>query len=66
MLVVSTESFNEEDKNLAGPDGIFGRIALSLSGGGYRAAAFHLGALEMLDELGLREDVRYLSTVSCS
>ncbi len=43
---------------------ILGRIALSLSGGGYRAASFHLGTLEMLDELGLLKDVKILSTVS--
>jgi predicted acylesterase/phospholipase RssA len=43
---------------------IFGDIALSLSGGGYRAAAFHLGTLDMLNELKLLEDVTILSTVS--
>jgi predicted acylesterase/phospholipase RssA len=41
-----------------------GRIALSLSGGGYRAAAFHLGTLEVLERLGLLKDVEILSTVS--
>lgn len=43
---------------------ILGKIALSLSGGGYRAAAFHLGTLEMLNDLGLLKDVKVLSTVS--
>jgi predicted acylesterase/phospholipase RssA len=43
---------------------VLGPIALSLSGGGYRAAAFHLGTLEMLHELGLLDDVVALSTVS--
>jgi|CXWL01.1.fsa_nt_gi predicted acylesterase/phospholipase RssA len=43
---------------------IFGPIALSLSGGGYRAAAFHLGTLSMLRDLGLLEDVKTISTVS--
>ena len=42
----------------------FGRIALSLSGGGYRAAAFHLGAMDMLHRLDLLRDVTALSTVS--
>ena len=42
----------------------FGAIALSLSGGGYRAAAFHLGALDMLHRLDLLRDVTALSTVS--
>jgi predicted acylesterase/phospholipase RssA len=39
-------------------------IALCLSGGGYRAAAFHLGTLDMLDQLGLLANVNRLSTVS--
>jgi predicted acylesterase/phospholipase RssA len=42
----------------------FGQIALSLSGGGYRAAGFHLGVLDMLDRLELLKDVSALSTVS--
>lgn len=42
----------------------FTEIALSLSGGGYRAAAFHLGTLSMLERLGLLANVRMLSTVS--
>ena len=42
----------------------FGDIALCLSGGGYRAAAFHLGTLRMLDKIGLLENVTMLSTVS--
>ncbi|HVY69580.1 MAG TPA: patatin-like phospholipase family protein, partial [Verrucomicrobiae bacterium] len=42
----------------------FPRIGLSCSGGGYRAAAFHLGALEFLHEAGLLPNVRALSTVS--
>ncbi len=41
-----------------------GIIALALSGGGYRAAAFHLGTMRALDELGLLGDVRVLSTAS--
>jgi predicted acylesterase/phospholipase RssA len=42
----------------------FDEIALSLSGGGYRAAAFHLGTLDMLYRLGLLPSVHVLSTVS--
>ncbi len=41
-----------------------GKIALALSGGGYRAAAFHLGTMQALDDLGLLADVRLLSTAS--
>jgi hypothetical protein len=40
------------------------RIGVSLSGGGYRAAAFHLGALSYLDRADLLDGVRVLSTVS--
>jgi predicted acylesterase/phospholipase RssA len=46
------------------PEKSFETIALCLSGGGYRAAAFHLGTLSMLDKLGLLENVKILSTVS--
>jgi NTE family protein len=45
------------------PDKIDG-IALALSGGGFRAALFHLGVVERLYELGVLDDVGYLSTVS--
>jgi NTE family protein len=39
-------------------------MALCLSGGGYRAALFHLGALLRLQETGVLHDVRLLSSVS--
>ena len=39
-------------------------IALSLSGGGSRATGFHLGALECLERLGLRNDIGIISSVS--
>jgi len=45
-------------------DRVFGPIALCLSGGGYRAAAFHLGTLSYLERVGLLKDVSILSTVS--
>jgi NTE family protein len=38
--------------------------ALCLSGGGYRAALFHLGALLRLHEAGTLHDIRLLSSVS--
>lgn len=41
-----------------------GHIALSLSGGGGRAAGFHLGTLACLDRLDILKDVSILSTVS--
>jgi len=49
-----------EEENTRLPD----KIALCLSGGGYRAAGFHLGTLDYLDHLGLRDRVTMLSTVS--
>jgi NTE family protein len=39
-------------------------IALCLSGGGYRAALFHLGALRRLNELGVLGHVTTICTVS--
>jgi NTE family protein len=39
-------------------------IALCLSGGGFRAALFHLGALRRLNELGILKQVDVVSTVS--
>jgi predicted acylesterase/phospholipase RssA len=42
----------------------FGKIALCLSGGGYRAAAFHLGTLKTLEELNLLSEAKYFSTAS--
>jgi predicted acylesterase/phospholipase RssA len=39
-------------------------LALSISGGGHRAAAFGLGTIALLQELGLMERVAVLSTVS--
>lgn len=40
------------------------RIGLALSGGGFRAAAFHLGVLKRLEELGLLQRIDMLSCVS--
>lgn len=39
-------------------------LGLSLSGGGYRAAAFHLGTLAYLHRVGLLSQLRTISTVS--
>lgn len=40
------------------------KIGLALSGGGYRAAAFHIGALRALHKLGLLDKVDVISSVS--
>ncbi|WP_028573875.1 patatin-like phospholipase family protein [Desulfonatronovibrio hydrogenovorans] len=40
------------------------RIGLALSGGGFRAAIFHLGVIRRLEELGIMPRVRVVSAVS--
>lgn len=40
------------------------RIGLALSGGGSRAIAFHLGCLRALNDLGIMDNVKVMSTVS--
>ncbi|WP_222165884.1 patatin-like phospholipase family protein [Edaphocola aurantiacus] len=40
------------------------KIGLSLSGGGFRAAAFHLGALKRLKSMGILDHVDVISTIS--
>jgi len=40
------------------------KIGLSLSGGGYRAAAFHLGTLQKLHQLKIIEKIDVISTIS--
>lgn len=40
------------------------RIGLALSGGGYRAAAYHIGTLRALNKLGVLKDVDVISSVS--
>lgn len=46
------------------PPGQRSGTGLALSGGGYRAALFHLGALRRLNELGILAKVRTISSVS--
>src|SRR5262249_7879260 len=41
-----------------------GKLGLALSGGGHRAAFFHIGVLARLAELGLLRRVEVISTVS--
>jgi NTE family protein len=40
------------------------KLGLSLSGGGYRAAAFHLGTLRKLQQMNILEHVDIMSTIS--
>jgi len=39
-------------------------IGLALSGGGYRAAGFHLGTLRALNKLGVLPNIDRFSTIS--
>lgn len=40
------------------------RIGLGLSGGGYRATAYHIGTLKKLNELGILESIDVISCIS--
>lgn len=40
------------------------KIGLALSGGGYRAAAYHIGTLRALDQLGILDKVDVISSIS--
>ncbi len=51
-------------QNSATPPTPSRRIGLALSGGGLRAAAYHLGCLRSLHDRGLLDDVRVVSGVS--
>ncbi len=53
-----------DDASQPSPAGPLGPLAVSMSGGGYRAAAFHLGTLRFLHQVELLRDVVGLSTVS--
>jgi NTE family protein len=57
---VSTEPHASEDFDAGSEEG----AALSLSGGGYRAMVFHVGALWRLNEVGLLAKLRRVSSVS--
>ena len=45
-------------------DGVEKRIGLALSGGGFRAAAFHLGVMRRLQALNLLDKLDLVSCVS--
>ncbi len=52
------------ERYTAPPESVRQGIALCLSGGGYRALLFHLGAMTRLNELGLLARLRTISSVS--
>jgi NTE family protein len=60
----ATERESAAAKYLPAPEPEREGIALCLSGGGYRAALFHLGVLRRLDELGTMSRVETVSAVS--
>jgi predicted acylesterase/phospholipase RssA len=55
---------NSTSPDSSSPDISDSSIGLALSGGGFRAAAFHLGALKRLEEVGILPHIDILSTVS--
>lgn len=57
----SPVQFPEPDRARAGPEV---GMALCLSGGGYRAMLFHVGALWRLNEAGLLPSIKRISSVS--
>jgi predicted acylesterase/phospholipase RssA len=60
----SIESPEVEPSSQPTDTSVFDVIALSMSGGGFRAAAYALGTLKGLDSLGLLGNVQILSTIS--
>src|SRR3989339_579084 len=61
LITTAPVSFIEPDKFAKGPEK---GMALCLSGGGYRAMVFHLGALIRLNETGLLRTLKRISSVS--
>ncbi len=51
-------------QTLAAASSLRGKVGLALSGGGFRAALFHLGVLARLAEMDVLRSVEVLSTVS--
>lgn len=51
-------------KYVASPEKIRNSVGLSLSGGGFRATLFHLGAIRRLNEFGILPKITTLSSVS--
>ena len=60
----SAGSMSQPEPQPAATDASGTKIGLALSGGGHRAALFHLGVLARLAEVGLLRRVEVISTVS--
>ena len=59
-VTVETSSATDDETVSSAKKG----VALCLSGGGYRAALFHLGVLRCLHEMEILQTVRTVSSVS--
>ena len=64
MLDYESISFGWRRVKLAAEDKLDTEILLALSGGGYRAMLFHVGALWRLNQLGEVKNLRHVSSVS--
>jgi hypothetical protein len=63
-VVLQTDADDGVGEPVLGPNEDANVVGLALSGGGIRSAAFCLGALQALNEVGVLKKVDYLSTVS--
>ena len=59
-----TTASSKSSSTLPGGDQVRKGVAMCLSGGGYRAALFHVGALRRLNELGVLIKITTFCTVS--
>ena len=63
-MAAPSEDVSRDQTFPCGPSGLAEEIGLALSGGGYRATLFHLGALWRLNQLGWLRRLDRVSTVS--
>lgn len=61
---MATPERDEKSEEVTSEKWIDGSVGMCMSGGGYRAAAFHLGALAYLERLGMGKQLNVISTVS--
>jgi NTE family protein len=64
LLITSNATAAAKIERCARPDGYATPDALALSGGGYRAMLFHVGALWRMNELGCLANLQAISSVS--
>ncbi len=61
---IPTASPEVDSSTTTNDSSVFDTIALSMSGGGFRASAYALGTLQGLHQLGILDNVQILSTIS--